>query len=114
MVRDKLIEALAVSSLYLMLKNVCYILRDVEDKGLQTDIELGVKEVRKAMDKLKGECDVYLEEFVRNHCEENAKRLKCKNCGSEINLHFKHIEYNNLHFCDKECLNAYMTGKLFF
>lgn len=114
MIRDELTEALAISSLYLMLKSVHDTLHNVENKGLQPNFELGVKEVIRAIDRLRSECDTHLEDFVRNYkgCD-NAKQLKCKNCGCEIKLHSKHIEYNNLYFCDEDCFNFYMSGKLF-
>ena len=114
MVKDELIEALAVSSLCLMLKGVRNTLHDVENKGLQPNFELGVKEVMQAIDRLNNECDTYLEDFVRNYKGVNdIKRLECKNCGCKIKLHFKHIEYNNLYFCCEDCFNFYMTGRLF-
>lgn len=114
MVRNELTDALAISGLYSMLQNVYNILSDVENKGLQPNFELEVKEVMRSIDRLKNKCDTYLEDFVRNYkgCE-NTKQLKCKNCGCEIKLHSKHIEYNNLYFCDKDCFSLYMNGVLY-
>ena len=113
MVKDGLIEALEISGLYSMLQNMYNILRNVKNKGLQPNFELGVEEVMQAIDKLKNACDTHLEDFVRNYKEvDKTKQLKCRNCGCEIRLHFKHIEYNNLYFCDKDCFNFYMTGRL--
>lgn len=114
MVKDKLIEALTISGLYSMLYNVYNILHNIENKGLQPDFELGVKEVMQAIDRLKNGCDKYLEDFVINYKgADNIKQLKCKNCGCEIKQHSKHIEYNNLYFCDKDCFNLYMNGRLY-
>lgn len=114
MVKDELIEALAVSSLCLMLKSVYDTLRNVENKGLQPDFELGAKEVMQAIDRLKDSCDTYLEDFVRNYKGiDDTKQLKCKNCGCEIKQHSKHIEYDNLYFCDKDCFDLYMNGQLY-
>ena len=114
MVKDELIEALAISGLYSMLHDVYNILRNIENKGLQPNFELGVKEVMQAIDRLKNVCDEYLEDFVINYKRSNnTERLKCKNCGCEIKRYSKHIEYNNLHFCDKDCFNLYMSGGLF-
>ena len=114
MVKDELIEALAVSSLYLMLKSVYDTLHNVENKGLQPNFEQGIKEVMSAIDRLQDSCDTYLEDFVRNYKGiEDIKHLKCENCGCEIKLHSKHIEYNNLYFCDEDCFRLYMTGRLF-
>lgn len=114
MVKDELIEALAISGLYLMLKSVYDTLRNVENKGLQPNFEQGVKEVMRAIDRLKDSCDTYLEDFVRNYKGiEDIKHLKCKNCGCGIKLHSKHIEYNNLYFCDEVCFHSYMSRKSF-
>ena len=114
MVKDELIEALAISGLYSVLKNMYDNLRNIENEGLQPNFEIGVKEVMQAIDRLKNTCDTYLEDFVRNYKGRNdAKRLKCKNCNCEIKPHSKHIEYNNLYFCDEVCFHLYMSGKLF-
>ena len=114
MVKYELTEALDVSSLCLMLKSVYDTLRNVENKGLQPNFEQGVKEVMRAIDRLKDSCDTYLEDFIINYKEiEDIKHLKCKNCGCGIKLHSKHIEYNNLYFCDEVCFNSYMSGKWF-
>ena len=114
MVKDELIEALDVSSLYLMLKSVYDTLHNVENKGLQPNFEQGVKEVMRAIDRLQDSCDTYLEDFVRNYKGiEDRKQLKCKTCGCGIKLHSKHIEYNNLYFCDEDCFHLYTTGRLF-
>lgn len=114
MVKDKLIEALAVSSLCLMLKSVSDTLHNVKNKGLQPNFEHGVKEVMRAIDRLKDSCDTYLEDFVRNYKGiEDTKQLMCRNCGCVIKLHSKHVEYDNLHFCDEACFHLYMSGKLF-
>lgn len=114
MVKDELIEALAISGLYSILKNVYDILRNVENKGLQPNFELGVKEVMQAIDRLKNDCGTYLEDFVRDYKGvDKTKHLKCKHCGCEIKLHSEHVECNNLYFCDEDCLRFYMNGKLF-
>lgn len=113
MVKDELIEALAISGLYSMLQNVYNILSGTENKGLQPNFELGVKEVMQAIDRLKNMCDKYLEDFVRNYKRSNdPERLECKNCGCEIKHNSKHIEYNDLYFCDRDCFDFYMSGRL--
>lgn len=70
MEENKLITALKVSGLRTSLWNMYNILYEFGSKDVCNNLEREIKSAMHAIDELKSKCDLYLDDYVKNHNKE--------------------------------------------